>query len=194
MSTVDYPAYATSYGSTTASSPQHIITSTASAISTIVTSASGSSSTSPTVHTVLVGNAGYRFQPNITYANPGDVVSFVFYPSNHSVIRAAEGFPCVPYEYTYPGRTGFYSGHFLVDAGAEVGRDAFRPSTPALTLLPAAGMEPHYQYHRDCMVLLHCYRLLYPERYGRSHQPGKPHIKLSLMYAKADSGISEAFG
>jgi hypothetical protein len=88
----------------------------------ITTPASSQASSSPiatstknavSVHTVYVGNGGHRFAPNITYANPGDIVSFLFYPTNHSIVRGAYGFPCVPYEYTYPDKTGFYSGHFL---------------------------------------------------------------------------------
>jgi len=97
--------------STTSSSAIGIATNT----STSTISASTPLNTAHAVHTVLVGPGGYRFEPNTTYAEPGDIVSFVFYPSNHSVVRAAYGVPCIPYEYTYPGKEGFYSGHFLVD-------------------------------------------------------------------------------
>jgi plastocyanin len=53
------------------------------------------------LHRVNVGNNGFRFDPNTTFANPGGVVTFVFYPTNHSVNRAPEsteayGNPCVP--------------------------------------------------------------------------------------------------
>lgn len=39
-------------------------------------------------HTPLVDG---QFTPNNTLANPGDIVQFHFYPTNHSVIQAAPG-------------------------------------------------------------------------------------------------------
>jgi plastocyanin len=80
----------------------------------------------PTVHVVTVGNNyDNSFHPNITYAKPGDIVSFQFWPTNHSVVRgeyagsescgAGGCNPCVPYELIHPGAPGmFSSGHFLV--------------------------------------------------------------------------------
>jgi len=62
-----------------------------------------------TIHTVTVGRLENEFQPNSIIATPGDIVQFVFYPTNHSVIRAEYGYPCVPYE-DITGNTGFYSG------------------------------------------------------------------------------------
>jgi len=96
-------------------------------IATNTSASTAVASTAHAVHTVLVGPGGYRFEPNTTYAEPGDIVSFVFYPSNHSVVRAAYGVPCIPYEYTYPGKEGFYSGHFLVDTV----ESAVGPPSPA---------------------------------------------------------------
>lgn len=44
------------------------------------------------------------------------VPEFQFYPTNHSVIRAAYGYPCVPYEMVLgAGHYGFYSGFEPVD-------------------------------------------------------------------------------
>ena len=43
-------------------------------------------------------------------------MTFQFYPTNHSVIRAEYGFPCIPYEYTGVDKIGFYSGFRPVDA------------------------------------------------------------------------------
>ncbi len=63
-----------------------------------------------TIHTVAVGKATNQFQPNSINADPGDIVSFQFYPKNHSVIRAEYGYPCVPYEDLHPGSLGFFSG------------------------------------------------------------------------------------
>lgn len=72
------------------------------------------------IHTVNVGRGNFQFDPNETYANPGDIVTFNFFPTNHSVVRAAYGLPCIPYEETGNNLTGFYSGNFLVDNLANV--------------------------------------------------------------------------
>ncbi|KAK6402295.1 hypothetical protein LTR95_019090, partial [Oleoguttula sp. CCFEE 5521] len=63
-----------------------------------------------TVHQVTVGNLSHAFSPNSINAQPGDIISFSFWPGDHSVIRAAFGYPCVPFEYLFPGHPGFYSG------------------------------------------------------------------------------------
>lgn len=47
-----------------------------------------------TIHTITVGKEENVFQPNSIVATPGDVVKFVFYPTNHSVIRAEYGEMC----------------------------------------------------------------------------------------------------
>ncbi|KAK5163558.1 uncharacterized protein LTR77_010507 [Saxophila tyrrhenica] len=63
-----------------------------------------------TMHYVTVGKNENNYYPNSIVASPGDIISFQFYPLNHSVIKAAYGFPCIPYEDTgLPGNT-FYSG------------------------------------------------------------------------------------
>ncbi|KAF2085077.1 hypothetical protein K490DRAFT_67963 [Saccharata proteae CBS 121410] len=78
------------------------------------------SSASPAIHTVTVGQAGnYQYYPNVTYANPGDIITFEFFPTNHSVIRGEyTGWPgcggngcnpCVPYELYHPDEVGFFS-------------------------------------------------------------------------------------
>jgi hypothetical protein len=43
-------------------------------------------------------------------------LEFNFYPTNHSVVRAEYGFPCVPYEDTGVDKVGFFSGFRPVDA------------------------------------------------------------------------------
>jgi plastocyanin len=84
------------------------------------------------VHWVRVGIQGsYSFAPNTTYAAVGDVVTFQFYPTNHSVVRgvyaqspACSGQdcnPCVPYELIHPGQVGFHSGNIITSEGPSVG-------------------------------------------------------------------------
>ena len=63
------------------------------------TSSSGSSSSTPTavtsgeitIHTVTVGKIENQFDPQSINAVPGDIVSFEFFPGNHSVARAEYG-------------------------------------------------------------------------------------------------------
>lgn len=64
-----------------------------------------------TVHTIEVSNRTHYFTPNSINALPGDIVQFIFWPGNHSVIRADYGYPCIPYE-DFDGNEngGFYSG------------------------------------------------------------------------------------
>jgi plastocyanin len=74
------------------------------------------------IHHVSVGGTGFNFNPAVTYANPGDIVVFTFWPSNHSVVRTdytgiqSSGNPCVPIEVLHPGTTGFFSGNKILEA------------------------------------------------------------------------------
>ncbi|KAF2847033.1 hypothetical protein T440DRAFT_404397, partial [Plenodomus tracheiphilus IPT5] len=80
---------------------------------TSTTSRSPSSSTSSAplqTHTIQVGLADHRMVPNVTQAAVGDTLEFRFYPLNHSVVRAEYLMPCVPYEISGPGKTGFFTG------------------------------------------------------------------------------------
>ncbi|TVY49099.1 putative GPI-anchored cupredoxin, partial [Lachnellula occidentalis] len=61
-------------------------------------------------HTISVGAAGFVFTPDMVIANVGDIVEYRFYPQNHSVARADFKSPCIPYEYSGPGRVGFWGG------------------------------------------------------------------------------------
>lgn len=79
-------------------------------------SSSESSSSAAATYTVSVGRANHQFDPDVIQANVGDIVEFDFYPTNHSVIRAAYKYPCVPYELTVPKAEGFFSGFQPVDA------------------------------------------------------------------------------
>jgi plastocyanin len=65
------------------------------ASSTSKSSSPTSSSGEITIHTITVGKTENQFEPNSLQATPGDIVSFQFYPSNHSVIKAAFG-TCQP--------------------------------------------------------------------------------------------------
>jgi plastocyanin len=75
-------------------------------------------------HTVLVGSGGdFQYHPNSINASVGDVISFQFYPTNHSVIRGeytgseACGSggcnPCVPVELIDTTVPPFASKNFL---------------------------------------------------------------------------------
>jgi plastocyanin len=86
---------------------------------------SGSACTPGNIHQVTVGQNGNKFDPSITFAHPGDIVVFTFFPSNHSVIRTDyteaksnseySGNPCVPIEVLQPGTEGFFSGNKVVE-------------------------------------------------------------------------------
>ncbi|KAF3043773.1 hypothetical protein E8E12_010048 [Didymella heteroderae] len=69
----------------------------------------------PQTHTIQVGLLDHKMRPEVTEAAVGDFVEFDFYPRNHSVVRAEYGFPCIPYEMTGSGKTGFFSGFNPVD-------------------------------------------------------------------------------
>lgn len=73
---------------------------------------SSTTSSSPQTHTVTVGKGTNAYDPNTIEASPGDLIVFEFFPSNHSVIKAAYGYPCVPFEDVVPNGATFFSGHF----------------------------------------------------------------------------------
>ncbi|KAK4984865.1 hypothetical protein LTR50_006336 [Elasticomyces elasticus] len=75
----------------------------------VAQNSTATSSAAPAVHTVTVGKFNNQFQPDMVVARPGDIVSFQFYPANHSVARAAYGHPCIPYEDTGNDLVGFFS-------------------------------------------------------------------------------------
>ena len=86
---------------------------------------SGPSSTHSVVaatHTIQVGPkiSPHAYVPNNITANPGDVVIFEFFPTNHSVVKADYLAPCVP-----ASEGLFYSGSFnsfdLTGSGEMVG-------------------------------------------------------------------------
>jgi len=82
-----------------------------------------------TVHTITVGEEQHFFTPNSINALPGDIVTFRFWPGNHSVVRAEFGYPCVPYEELRDSdQAGFYSGVQSPDA-TDVVRDTVGANT-----------------------------------------------------------------
>jgi plastocyanin len=100
--------------------------SSAQSLNSSSTALTPSTVTRPTVHVVAVGPSGdHQFHPNVTIAEVGDIVSFRFYPTNHSVVRGeyvgsdacagSECNPCVPYELIHPDDTekGFHSLNVL---------------------------------------------------------------------------------
>lgn len=63
-------------------------------------SATPSASSEPEVHLIKVGSGGFRFTPQeLTNVSVGDIVTFEFYPPDHSVIQAEFESACVPYSY-----------------------------------------------------------------------------------------------
>jgi plastocyanin len=85
-------------------------------------SSTTSASASPKVHLVQVGAGGFHFEPaQLDNVAVGDVVTFEFYPPDHSVARAEYGKePCMPYEYTGRDKTGFWSETQWVDTVRDV--------------------------------------------------------------------------
>jgi hypothetical protein len=79
---------------------------------------------------------GFSFDPESLHADVGDFVSeyksrpkeavysqlvavWRFFPRNHSVVRAAYRYPCIPLEYIEPTVSGLYSGQRRVAAGED---------------------------------------------------------------------------
>ncbi|KAJ2904156.1 hypothetical protein MKZ38_008777 [Zalerion maritima] len=70
-------------------------------------------------HHVNVGLAGFKFDPDEIEASPGDTVRFEFFPPDHSVIRAAFSFPCIPWEFVTRDGYPFYSGVQYINTVSE---------------------------------------------------------------------------
>ncbi|CEJ62181.1 hypothetical protein PMG11_10689 [Penicillium brasilianum] len=84
-------------------------TGTTTDVTTSVYTSPTRTSTGIETYTVQVGSKSspQAYVPNNFTANPGDVVVFEFFPTNHSVVKADFGAPCVP------ASDGlFYSGMF----------------------------------------------------------------------------------
>jgi plastocyanin len=117
-----------------------------------------------TIHTIDVSNKTHYFTPNSINASPGDIITFRFWPGNHSVIRAEYGYPCVPYE-DFDGNEngGFYSGVQSPDQNdVEQGNVWIIVSSvlgePVLTYFTAPYMEFDRQHDYADILLLWCSR------------------------------------
>ncbi|KAG0637629.1 hypothetical protein HOY80DRAFT_247324 [Tuber brumale] len=79
-----------------------------------------------TNYIVSVGKADHQFSPDVIIANPGDTVTFQFYPLNHSVARMDPGYPCKPWEKIHKDGTPIWTGFYPMDT--------FSDSPPAYTV------------------------------------------------------------
>jgi hypothetical protein len=79
------------------------------------------------VHIVTAGYQGnFVFDPEVTYADVGDIVAFQFFPTNHSVVRGEYAGsqacgsigcnPCVPYELIHTDKQGFHSENVVISS------------------------------------------------------------------------------
>jgi plastocyanin len=96
-------------------------------------SAATTTRSGPRTHLVRAGAGDFDFEPaELNDVSVGDVVTFEFYPPDHSIARAEYGSPCMPYEYTGRNKTGFWSGTHFVNSTSEVSSLA-RPSSDSVT-------------------------------------------------------------
>lgn len=73
----------------------------------IRSSATSRPSSEPQVHLIKAGSGGFKFTPQeLTNVSVGDIVTFEFYPPDHSVVQAEFGSACVPYSYADKDHAG----------------------------------------------------------------------------------------
>ena len=86
-----------------------------------------------------VGPGAFKFVPQeLTNISVGDIVTFEFYPPDHSVVQAEYGSACVPYSYVdkdHEGK-GFWTETQWVDTNADV-------SSHISPLQPFPNMKQH---------------------------------------------------
>jgi len=99
---------------------------------------SSTSSAQPSVQTIQVGNGGYQYSPNSSNLAVGSTIVFEFMSTNHSVVKAAFGVPCQPYDDINRGQPSFYSGVFN-------GQDVFSSNPPTWNLT-INDTEPVFYY------------------------------------------------
>jgi hypothetical protein len=91
----------------------------------------------------------------VTFASEGDIVQFVFYQTNHSVIRAEYAGsdncggggcnPCIPWDLLH-GDGGFHSGNQLVDASSTPLSNSIRESDKVWNYTVTNMSEPIFYY------------------------------------------------
>ncbi|KAF9728601.1 extracellular serine-rich protein [Paraphaeosphaeria minitans] len=107
--------------STTSSGSPDSQSATTAPSATGTTSSSTSTSSEPQIHLVKVGAGGFQFEPaELNNVSVGDIVTYEFYPLDHSVARAEYGSACVPYEYTGKDRIGFWSKTQWVETANDI--------------------------------------------------------------------------
>lgn len=128
------------------------------------------------VHLIEVGRREHLFTPNSINALPGDIVTFKFWPGNHSVIRASYGRPCEPYENLQGNEgQGFYSGVMTPD-DVDVGKGSVclhtKTGSHGTDEIPASHVEFDHQHHLSRLLLLWCARQLRQLGDGGCYQRG----------------------
>lgn len=107
--TIDFTTDADATASPTTSSSMATTVSTSTSDSYITSTSTTTISTGITTHTIQVGPkiSPHAYVPHNITANPGDILVFEFYPTNHSVAKADYLAPCVP-----ASSGEFWSGEF----------------------------------------------------------------------------------
>lgn len=124
------------------------------------------------IHWVDVGNGGHHtFDPDVTFADVGDIVAFTFFPTNHSVVRGEHALssacgsdgcnPCVPFELILPTETGIHSQNILTQTTPTAG-DVISSTSKTSITNETSGNHVQYHDHRfdSHLDLLHSNRLL----------------------------------
>ncbi|KAI1665817.1 hypothetical protein L13192_09501 [Pyrenophora tritici-repentis] len=115
------PAQTTTHNRVRATSSATSAALTASIVPSTSSVATETSESEVHVHLVKAGPGGFHFDPKeLTNVSVGDIVTFEFYPPDHSVARAEYGSACVPYEYTGKDKVGFWSETQWVDTPSDI--------------------------------------------------------------------------
>lgn len=127
------------------------------------TSSQPTPSREPKVHLIQAGAGGFKFTPpEIHNVSVGDIVSWEFYPPDHSVARAEFGSACVPYEDTGKDKVGFWSETQWVNNTNEVCLSKmFGGAEGILTFCLAYLLQHHHQFDRANFFLLCSSQQLY---------------------------------
>jgi plastocyanin len=80
------------------------------------TAQTATTSTSPSVHPIIVGYNQHSYYPNNITAKVGDIISFQFIAEGHTVVQSNFEEPCVPRDAYHRGRSVFFSGWYNTSA------------------------------------------------------------------------------